>query len=153
MLQRAVRICIAEAGSATLDDVVSYLRDKACTYSAYFLRNSNNQDMKIWCLGAGACRPSIWCKASAVAARAIVVIELAPSSRHHWRVSAELQTCHLWWPCERLQAAAWQRACHTGKLPDRLPASSAASHRHGAPHRRRADGAGLRYVGIGSPLT
>ena len=43
VLQRAVRICIAEAGSATLDDVVSYLRDKARTHSAYFLCSSNNQ--------------------------------------------------------------------------------------------------------------
>ena len=49
MLQRAVRICIAEAGSATLDDVVSYLRDKARTHSAYFLCSSNNQISSKWC--------------------------------------------------------------------------------------------------------
>ena len=40
MLQRAVRICIAEAGSATLDDVVSYLRDKARTPLCIFPSHS-----------------------------------------------------------------------------------------------------------------
>lgn len=40
VLQRAVRICIAEAGSATLDDVVSYLRDKARTHSAILYKTN-----------------------------------------------------------------------------------------------------------------
>ena len=130
VLQRAVRICIAEAGSATLDDVVSYLRGKArtqpCTHA--FLRLQTNSGVNPFiALVLFVERSS---SGALFLSRVITALGCrAPAFRLQQgrTLPAEIQT-HPLWLSYKAKAPAGQRAAgHRGRPPDLLLAPRSKS--------------------------